>query len=478
MNTSESFKYIIFQNIDDTIKKNKEGSEFLKEKYNIKFKDGMNKKLKDVLNPYVNKLSFDKMKKEEKKYLEFFSTSKYIKKLLNKKKLTNKKGKLTKPELKQILRIFNAIKEHKKQKKKRKRINEQKNNIDMINKDPVRLNEEKLFFNKLSIFNSDIFGNKEKENQIVQKNQKEKISTNNESNTGSNKTNKSEYIKEGKKFRNDHLINILKNITIHQFETKFNLLNESYKLKIINDKKNINKNLTNNIVGTKEDDIKDIQDNNNEEEDNDEDKKEEYNNEENNFEEEGRKEGKIIIYITIKNNNNIREDLNFFQTNYEEIINDAKIRQNLVDLKESEEAKNLILKVKCAFLKEIMSDKNLCENLFEKIKKDKENLLKTDICRNITYEMFKRKVLDGLVNILFFSEKIRNQNIYFKDKDSFINEMKKLEGYEELISNYKDINDDVQHYMISLKEMADNIIDYLKGKKEIIEEKEKNKLNK
>ena len=490
-NTSESFKYIIFQHIDDTIKKNKEGSEFSKEKYNIKFKDEMNKKLKDVLNPYANKLSFDKMKKEEKKYLEFFSTSKYIKKLLNKKKLTNKKGKLTKPELKQILRIFNAIKEHKKQKKKRKRINEQKNNIDMINKDPVGLNEEKLFDNNfldeysydsydsydLSNFNSDIFGNKEKENQIVQKNQKEKISTNNESNTGSNKTNKSEYIKEGKKFRNDHLINILKNITIHQFETKFNLLNESYKLKIINDKKNINKNLTNNIDGTKEDDIKDIQDNNNEEEDNDGDKKEEYNNEKNNFEEEGRKEGKIIIYITIKNNNNIRKDLNFFQTNYEEIINDAKKRQNLVDLKESEEAKNLILKVKCAFLKEIMSDKNLCENLFEKIKKDKENLLKTDICRNITYEIFKRKDLDGLVNILFFSEKIRNQNIYFKDKDSFINEMKKLEGYEELISNYKDINDDVQRYMISLKEMADNIIDYLKGKKEIIEEK-KNKLNK
>ena len=51
--------------------------------------------------------------------------------------------------------------------------------------------------------------------------------------------------------------------------------------------------------------------------------------------------------------------------------------------------------------------------------------------------------------------------------------MKKLEGYEELISNYKDINDDVQRYMISLKEMADNIIDYLKGKKEIIEEKKK-----
>ena len=59
--------------------------------------------------------------------------------------MTNKKGKLTKPELKQILRRFNAIKEHKKQKKKRKRINEQKNNIDMINKDPVGLNEEKLF---------------------------------------------------------------------------------------------------------------------------------------------------------------------------------------------------------------------------------------------------------------------------------------------------------------------------------------------
>ena len=136
--------------------------------------------------------------------------------------MTNKKGKLTKPELKPILRIFNAIKEHKKQKKKRKRINEQKNNIDMINKDPVGLNEEKLFDNNfldeysydsydsydLSNFNSDIFGNKEKENQIVQKNQKEKISTNNESNTGSNKTNKSEYIKEGKKFRNDHLISL------------------------------------------------------------------------------------------------------------------------------------------------------------------------------------------------------------------------------------------------------------------------------
>ena len=527
INTSEGFKSIIFQYIFDTIKILNEETEFSKEKDYIKFEDEMNKKLKDVLNPYINKLSLDKMSKEEKKDLEFSTPSKYIKKLLNQKSETNNKRKLNKPELKQIFRIFNAIKKPKKQKKKRKRINGQKYYINMINfginKDSVALFDGKSLNNILlndysydscgiNNFNIDILGNNEGKNQIFQINSKDKITTNYESNIESNKNYKSECEKEEVKFRNDHSINILKNMTIHQFEAKFNLINKSYKLKIINEKKNSNKNEKNDNDSIKEDDIENIIEDNNEEEDDDEDLKEENNVEVDNYEEgekdnneireeidnkggakiyqmeedknnlkeiKEKKEEEIIIYITIKNNNNIRKDLYFMQTSFEEIINEAKKRQNLEYLEEGLEAKNLIIKVKYAFLKEILADKKLSENLFKKIQSDKENLWKTDICRNISYEIVKRKDLDGLVCILLFSEKVRNQNIYYKDKDSFIAEIKKLRGYEELISNYKDINNDIQSYMISLKEMANNMVDYLNNKKEIIEEKEiKKKLKK
>ena len=526
INTSEGFKSIIFQYIFDTIKMLNEETEFSKEKDYIKFEDEMNKKLKDVLKPYINKLSLDKMSKEEKKDLEFSTPSKYIKKLLNKTNETNNKRKLNKPELKQIFRIFNAIKKPKKQKKKRKRINDQKYYINMINfginKDSVALFDGKSLNNILlndysydscgiNNFNIDILGNNEGKNQIFQINSKDKITTNYESNIESNKNYKSECEKEEVKFRNDHSINILKNMTIHQFEAKFNLLNKSYKLKIINEKNNSNKNAKNDNDSIKEDDIENIIEDNNEEEDDDEDLKEENNVEVDNYEEgekdnneireeidnkggakiyqmeedknnlkeiKEKKEEEIIIYITIKNKNNIGEDFNFMQTSFEEIINEAKKRQNLEYLEESLEAKNLIIKVKYAFLKEILADKKLSENLFKKIQSDKENLWKTDICRNISYEIVKRKDLDGLVHILLFSEKVRNQNIYYKDKDSFIAEIKKLRGYEELISNYKDINNDIQSYMISLKEMANNMVDYLNNKKEIIEEKEKKKLKK
>ena len=527
INTSEGFKSIIFQYIFDIIKMLNEETEFSKEKDYIKFEDEMNKKLKDVLKPYINKLSLDKMSKEEKKDLEFSTPSKYIKKLLNKTNETNNKRKLNKPELKQIFRIFNAIKKPKKQKKKRKRINDQKYYINMINfginKDSVALfnggslnnnllNDYSYDSYGLNNFNIDLLGNNKEKNQIFQINSKDKITTNYESNIGSNKGYKSEFEKEEIKFRNDHSINILKNMTIHQFEAKFNLLNKSYKLKIINEKNNSNKNAKNDNDSIKEDDIKNIIEDNNEEEDDDEDLKEENNVEVDNYEEgekdnneireeidnkggakiyqmeedknnlkeiKEKKEEEIIIYITIKNKNNIGEDFNFMQTSFEEIINEAKKRQNLEYLEESLEAKNLIIKVKYAFLKEILADKKLSENLFKKIQSDKENLWKTDICRNISYEIVKRKDLDGLVYILLFSEKVRNQNIYYKDKDSFIAEIKKLGGYEELISNYKDINNDIQSYMISLKEMANNMVDYLKNKNKIIEEKEiKKKLKK
>ena len=528
INTSEGFKSIIFQYIFDIIKMLNEETEFSKEKDYIKFEDEMNnKKLKDVLKPYINKLSLDKMSKEEKKDLEFSTPSKYIKKLLNKTNETNNKRKLNKPELKQIFRIFNAIKKPKKQKKKRKRINDQKYYINMINfginKDSVALfnggslnnnllNDYSYDSYGLNNFNIDLLGNNKEKIQIFQINSKDKITTNYESNIGSNKGYKSEFEKEEIKFRNDHSINILKNMTIHQFEAKFNLLNKSYKLKIINEKKNSNKNAKNDNDSIKEDDIENIIEDNNEEEDDDEDLKEENNVEVDNYEEgekdnneireeidnkggakiyqmeedknnlkeiKEKKEEEIIIYITIKNNNNIREDLKFMETSFEEIINEAKKRQNLEYLEEGLEAKNLIIKVKYAFLKEILADKKLSENLFKKIQSDKENLWKTDICRNISYEIVKRKDLEGLVRILLFSEKVRNQNIYYKGKDSFIAEIEKLGGYEELISNYKDINNDIQSYMISLKEMANNMVDYLKNKKEIIEEKEiKKKLKK
>ena len=99
----------------------------------------------------------------------------------------------------------------------------------------------------------------------------------------------------------------------------------------------------------------------------------------------------IIIYITLENKNNSEIDFDFMNSNFEKVINEAKKKQKYDGLKESEEAKNLINKIKIDFLFEILKDENLIMNLFTKIKNNKENLWKTYICRKITQDKGRRR---------------------------------------------------------------------------------------
>ena len=62
--------------------------------------------------------------------------------------------------------------------------------------------------------------------------------------------------------------------------------------------------------------------------------------------------------------------------------------------------------------------------LFTKIKNNKENLWKTNICRKITEEIFERQDLNGLVITLFYSEKIRGKNLHYKEQDKFIDKIR------------------------------------------------------
>ena len=461
INTSEGLKFIVGQYIYD---KRKE------ETKNENTKSFWNKKFKDVLKPYINKRSLDKMKKKLKKDYEFSTTSKFIKKLLNKKEGKNKKRKLTKPQIKQIFRIFNSIKTPKKVKKKRKKINGSNENITMINHgslknsilkfDDKSVNNNLLDdnSNKISSFKIDILRNSEKNKKLFPININDGNTTNGESNIRSNKQGKSEDKRDGIEIRNDHLNNRIKNIIWDVFFEIFNLVNKSYKLKKI-----------------KEEDDNDDE----EEEEEEEEKEEKSENEEvlvgilNEIEEleknakeiKENEQGDIILYISKENNNNnTKKDFKFMKTSFEKIIDMAKKRQHLEGLEESEKAKKLIKIKKNVFLKTILANTKLSKKIFDKIQKEKENQWKNDICRNIKNEIAKRKDLDGLVNIL-----------YTKEKDSFITEIKKLGGYEKMIPSCEDINNNIQIYMKLLKETADNMFDNLEKKYEIIKEKEKEK---
>ena len=459
INTSEGLKFIVGQYIYD---KRKE------ETKNENTKSFWNKKFKDVLKPYINKRSLDKMKKKLKKDYEFSTTSKFIKKLLNKKEGKNKKRKLTKPQIKQIFRIFNSIKTPKKVKKKRKKINGSNENITMINHESLKnsilkfddksVNNNLLDdnSNKISSFKIDILGNSEKNKILFPININDGNTTNGESNIRSNKQGKSEDKRDGIEIRNDHLKNRIKNIIWDVFFEIFNLVNKSYKLKKIKE-----------------------EDDNDDEEEEEEEKEEKSENEEvlvgilNEIEEleknakeiKENEQGDIILYISKENNNNnTKKDFKFMKTSFEKIIDMAKKRQHLEGLEESEKAKKLIKIKKNVFLKTILANTKLSKKIFDKIQKEKENQWKNDICRNIKNEIAKRKDLDGLVNIL-----------YTKEKDSFITEIKKLGGYEKMIPSYEDINNNIQIYKKLLKETADNMTDNLEKKYEIIKEKEKEK---
>ena len=172
----------------------------------------------------------------------------------------------------------------------------------------------------------------------------------------------------------------------------------------------------------------------------------------------------IIIYITLENKNNSEIDFDFMNSNFENVINEAKKKQKYDGLEESKEAKNLINKIKIDFLFEIMKDKNLIMKLFTKIKKNKENLWKTDICRKITEEIFKRKDLNGLVITLFYCEKVREKNLHYKEQDKFIAKIRNLGGYEYLIPNNNYININIHSYMESFIKMLVNIYDHLHKK--------------
>ena len=478
INTSEGLKFIVGQYIYDKIK------EETKNENTELFGSKLNTKLKDVLEPYINKLSKDKMKKKLKKDYEFSTTSKFIKKLLNKKEGKNKKRKLTKPQIKQIFRIVNSIKTPKKVKKKKKKINGSNENITMINHESLKnsilkfddksVNNNLLDdnSNKISSFKIDILGNSEKNKILFPININDGNTTNGESNIRSNKQGKSEDKRDGIEIRNDHLKNRIKNMIWDEFFEIFNLVNKSYKLKKIKE----------------EDDNDDDEEEEEEEEEEKEEEEEEEEEEEKEEKSENKKvlvgilkeieeleknakeikeneQGDIILYISKENNNNkTKKDYKFMKTSFEKIIDMAKKRQHLEGLEESEKAKKLIKIKKNVFLKKILANTKLSKKIFDKIQKEKENQWKNDICRNIKNEIAKRKDLDGLVNILCT-----------KEKDSFINEIKKLGGYEKMIPSCEDINDNIQIYMKLLKETAGNLLHNLKKKNKIIKEKEKEK---
>ena len=184
----------------------------------------------------------------------------------------------------------------------------------------------------------------------------------------------------------------------------------------------------------------------------------------------------IIIYITLENKNNSEIDFDFMNSNFEKVINEAKKKQKYDGLKESEEAKNLINTIKIDFLFEILKNENLIMKLFTKIKNNKENLWKTNICRKITEEIFERQDLNGLVITLFYSEKVRGKNLHYKEQDKFIAKIRNLGGYDYLIPNNNCINNNIKSYMESFIKMLVNIYDHLNEKISSLKRKDEKKL--
>ena len=546
-NESDIINLTIFQYIIDTTiiinKRYENMKKSKKKKKNIysDFKTEMNKKLIDIFGDYKIELPSDFFKKERIK--EDVTISSYLKKLSNKIEKTDYRRELTIPKLKQIYRIINEMINN-----KNDNIINQENKKVLLKFDNKLLNKN-LFnedSNALCSFNNEISGNRKENENIFQKISKDRNITASETNLKSNyiDIDKSKNKKNKKNIREDNIINIIKDTIIKFFIILFNKVNQSYKLKSVKSAEDKKKKDDDRM---EEEDNESIKENNNEDkiehdsigkedfykpiyldekennllhliedvEENSYEDKEEFDNEMeieyddketgkiNEIKEDIKKEHEgnekdekeITLYISIKNKNNTEEDKNFIENNFEDIIIQAKKKQNLEHLKEDKKAINLIKKNKYIFLEEILSDNTSKEKFFKKIQNDKENRWKQEICQEIAEEIVRRKDLKGLVIILFYFKSNRNKKIEFqgkdkdkgedeeedkgedeeedkdedkdKDKDKgevkdkFINEIKKLGGYEVFISKYDDIKNNIQTYMESVKYIVYNIVSYL-----------------
>ena len=436
INTSEGLKLLIFQNIVPTVKKlteeQEKNPEIDKEKI-TKFEDKMKEKLSDVL--CINKLTLD-MAKNEVKNVYSLNTLEYMENLL--------KAKIEIKEIKEIFLIIKnlisineipeIIKKEKVKKIISKDINNEENKTNLIqNLDETNLNIGLDGNNSdgLNYENIGIQGNKEKHENIHLiyniENKNTAIGSNIESTTSNN--NEKEIIERA--IRVDHMFNIIQNRIMENLILEFNEVNKSYKLSLgevknEDDKKNVGHKKRVKIKEEK--------------------KKEE------------KKEEDIIIYIKIKHNDSIENDQKFMTTNFQDIIEKAKKKQNYENLDESNEAKTLINKIKKDYLKELL-DKN--ENLFQPNLINQTNRCINKKCNDVANQIFKTSNLDGLI-IIFKYGKARGNRINFKKKNLFANEIKNLKGYEKFTLELNKIDEDfLQFYMDELKKIAQNPLDYL-----------------
>ena len=206
-------------------------------------------------------------------------------------------------------------------------------------------------------------------------------------------------------------------------------------------------------------------------EDNNEEEEEDNSEEEEDDNDDEINQTKEILSISINNNNKIKGDYIYFKNSFKKLVNKAKEKQNKKNYIETEEAEKLLKTKKYLYLQNILSNKKLSNELFEKIRNKKINQKKSAKCRKITNEIIKRKDLDGLIIILLHIKKIRNKNISYKKKDLFLSEFKNS-NYFNLDSNQNNNNNYIiNKEMEQLKYMAENIMRYLKEKKDKLEKK-------
>ena len=430
INTSEGLNLSFLQYIVAKVKKLKEelekNPEIDKEKITKLFEDEMKeKKLSDVL--CINKLTLDMAKNEVKNYYSL-TTLEFMNNLL-KEPVKIEKIFFIIQNLISINEIPEIIKKEKVKKIISKDINNEENKTNLIqNFDETNLNIGLDGNNSdgLNYENIGIQGNKEKHENIHLiyniENKNTAIGSNIESTTSNN--NEKEIIERA--IRVDHMIDIIKNRIMENFVPEFNKVNKSYKLSLgevknEDDKKNVGHKKR---VKMKEE----------------------------------KEEEDIIIYIKIKHNDSIENDKKFMTTNFQDIIEKAKKKQNYENLDESNEAKTLINKIKKDYLKELL-DKN--ENLFQPNLIDQTNRCINKKCNDVANQIFKTSNLDGLI-IIFKYGKARGNSINFREKNLFANEIKNLKGYEKFTLELNKIDEDfLQFYMDELKKIAQNPLDYL-----------------
>lgn len=435
INTSERLKLLIFQNIVTTVKKltqeQKKNPEIDKKKITKLFKDEMKEKLSDVL--CINKLTLD-MAKNEVKNDYSLNTLEYMENLLKAEDIEEiKEIFFIIKNLISINEIPEIIKKEKVKKIISKDINNEENKTNLIqNFDETNLNIGLDGNNSdgLNYENFGIQGNKEKHKNIHLMFNIEKkntaIGSNIESTTSNN--NEKEIIERA--IRVDHMFNIIQNRIMENLILEFNEVNKSYKLSLGEVKNEDDKK---NVGHKKRVKIK-----------------------------EEKKEENIIIYIKIKHNDSIENDKKFMTTNFQDIIEKAKNKQNYGNLVESDKAKELIEKNKLEYLKELLDKKKKKnENLFQHNLIDQTNRCINKKCNDVANQIFKTSNLDGLIIIFKYGE-ARGNRINFKEKNLFANEIKNLKGYEKFTLELNKIDKNfIQFYMDELKKIAQNPLDYL-----------------